>query len=56
MRCDSTSSQAGTSGIGRETGAGREPDEVSRETPTLLDDMEELLSDKVLNYAVRDHS
>ncbi|EDY54100.1 MULTISPECIES: TetR/AcrR family transcriptional regulator [Streptomyces] len=42
--------------IGREMVAGREPDEVSRETLALLDDMEELLSDKVLNYAVRDHS
>ncbi|MFJ9150205.1 TetR/AcrR family transcriptional regulator [Streptomyces sp. NPDC102270] len=42
--------------IGREMVAGRKPDEVSRETLALLDDMEELLSDKVLNYAVRDHS
>ncbi|MFK4098960.1 TetR/AcrR family transcriptional regulator [Streptomyces sp. NPDC019531] len=42
--------------IGREMVAGREPDEVSRETLVLLDDMEQLLSDKVLNYAVRDHS
>ncbi|WP_053850777.1 TetR/AcrR family transcriptional regulator [Streptomyces sp. NRRL B-24085] len=42
--------------IGREMVAGREPDEVSRETLVLLDRMEELLSDKVLNYAVRDHS
>ncbi|MFJ9100155.1 TetR/AcrR family transcriptional regulator [Streptomyces sp. NPDC102405] len=41
--------------IGREMVAGRKPDEVSRETLALLDDMEELLSDKVLNYAVRDH-
>jgi AcrR family transcriptional regulator len=41
--------------IGREMVAGREPDEVSRETLVLLDRMEELLSDKVLNYAVRDH-
>ncbi|MFE3855003.1 TetR/AcrR family transcriptional regulator [Streptomyces griseorubiginosus] len=41
--------------IGREMVKGREPDEVSRETLALLDDLEELLSDKVLNYAVRDH-
>ncbi|MET9791377.1 TetR/AcrR family transcriptional regulator [Streptomyces canus] len=41
--------------IGREMVAGRKPDEVSREVLVLLDDMEELLSDKVLNYAVRDH-
>ncbi|MFD7709866.1 TetR/AcrR family transcriptional regulator [Streptomyces sp. NPDC059786] len=39
--------------IGREMMAGREPDEVSREVLVLLDDMEALLSDKVLNYAVR---
>ncbi|MFF1307674.1 TetR/AcrR family transcriptional regulator [Streptomyces sp. NPDC058307] len=42
--------------IGREMAAGRKPDEVSREALALLDDIEELLSDKVLNYAVRDHS
>jgi len=40
--------------IGREMLAGREPAEVSREVLVLLDDMEELLSEKVLNYAVRD--
>jgi hypothetical protein len=40
--------------IGREMMAGRNPDEVSREVLLLLDDMEELLSEKVLNYAVRD--
>jgi hypothetical protein len=39
--------------IGREMMAGRNPDEVSREVLVLLDDMEELLSEKVLNYAVR---
>ncbi len=33
--------------------AGRKPAEVSREALVLLDDMEELLSEKVLNYAVR---
>jgi AcrR family transcriptional regulator len=48
--------QAVMGSIGREMVAGRKPDEVSRETLALLDDMEELLSDKVLNYAVRDHS
>lgn len=42
--------------IGREMVKGREPDEVSREVLVFLDDVEELLSDKVLNYAVRDHS
>lgn len=39
--------------IGREMMTGRNPDEVSREVLVLLDDMEELLSEKVLNYAVR---
>lgn len=39
--------------IGREMMAGREPGEVSREVLVLLDDMEDLLSEKVLNYAVR---
>ncbi|MEU8785535.1 TetR/AcrR family transcriptional regulator [Streptomyces sp. NPDC048637] len=32
---------------------GRKPAEVSREALALLDDMEELLGEKVLNYAVR---
>ena len=41
--------------VGREMLAGRNPDEVSREVLTLLDDIEELLSENVLNYAVRDH-
>ncbi|MEU0212188.1 TetR/AcrR family transcriptional regulator [Streptomyces canus] len=41
--------------IGREMVKGRKPDEVSREVLALLDAIEELLSDKVLNYAVRDH-
>ncbi|MGX5212571.1 TetR/AcrR family transcriptional regulator [Streptomyces violaceus] len=40
--------------IGREMVKGRNPDEVSREMLVLLDDIEELLSEKVLNYAVRD--
>ncbi|WP_055494836.1 TetR/AcrR family transcriptional regulator [Streptomyces sp. TP-A0356] len=39
--------------IGREMMAGRNPGEVSREVLVLLDDMEGLLSEKVLNYAVR---
>ncbi|MES4888960.1 TetR/AcrR family transcriptional regulator [Streptomyces sp. NPDC096012] len=39
--------------IGREMVKGREPDEVSREVLVLLDDMEDLLSERVLNYAVR---
>ncbi len=39
--------------IGREMMTGRKPGEVSREVLVLLDDMEELLSGKVLNYAVR---
>lgn len=39
--------------IGREMIAGRNPDEVSREMLVLLDGIEELLSEKVLNYAVR---
>ncbi len=40
--------------IGREMVKGRNPDEVSREMLVLLDGIEELLSEKVLNYAVRD--
>ncbi|MGY5130245.1 TetR/AcrR family transcriptional regulator [Streptomyces nigrescens] len=32
---------------------GRKPDEASREALVLLDEMEELLGEKVLNYAVR---
>ncbi|MFD6290169.1 TetR/AcrR family transcriptional regulator [Streptomyces sp. NPDC060205] len=39
--------------VGREMIAGRAPAEVSREVLTLLDGMEDLLSEKVLNYAVR---
>lgn len=39
--------------IGREMLAGRKPAEVSREVLVLLDDIEDLLSDKVLGYAVR---
>ncbi|MCK7625750.1 TetR/AcrR family transcriptional regulator [Streptomyces sp. RS10V-4] len=39
--------------IAQEMMAGREPGAVSREALALLDDMEELLSEKVLNYAVR---
>jgi AcrR family transcriptional regulator len=39
--------------IGREMVKGRNPDEVSREMLLVLDDIEELLSEKVLNYAVR---
>ncbi|MFD8724721.1 TetR/AcrR family transcriptional regulator [Streptomyces sp. NPDC059629] len=39
--------------IGREMVKGRDPREVSREVLVLLDDIEDLLSEKVLNYAVR---
>lgn len=39
--------------IGREMMVGRSAGEVSREALGLLDDMEDLLSQKVLNYAVR---
>ncbi|MEV7994339.1 TetR/AcrR family transcriptional regulator [Streptomyces sp. NPDC086077] len=39
--------------IGREMLAGRAPADVSREMLVLLDDIEELLGEKVLNYAVR---
>ncbi|MFC8346785.1 TetR/AcrR family transcriptional regulator [Streptomyces sp. NPDC057280] len=42
--------------IGRDMVAGRNPGEVSREVLVYLDDIEELLSEKVLNYAVRDPS
>ena len=41
------------SAVGREMVAGRDPAEVSREVLALLDGMEDLLSEKVLNYAVR---
>ncbi|RPE40657.1 TetR family transcriptional regulator [Streptomyces sp. Ag109_O5-1] len=40
--------------IGREMVKGGDPREVSREVLVLLDDIEDLLSEKVLNYAVRD--
>ncbi|MEW2269448.1 TetR/AcrR family transcriptional regulator [Streptomyces griseofuscus] len=39
--------------IGREMLKRREPGEVSREVLALLDDIEELLSERVLTYAVR---
>ncbi|WP_077796646.1 TetR/AcrR family transcriptional regulator [Streptomyces sp. JHA26] len=39
--------------IGRRMTAGGKPAEVSRDTLVLLDEMEDLLSDRVLNYAVR---
>ena len=39
--------------IGREMVKGRDPDEVSREVLVLLEDIEDLLSEKVLEYAVR---
>lgn len=39
--------------IGRETVAGRNPGKVSQETLVLLGGIEELLGEKVLNYAVR---
>ncbi|MEU3527265.1 TetR/AcrR family transcriptional regulator [Streptomyces sp. NPDC038707] len=39
--------------IGREMTSGRKPAEVSREVLVLMDDIEDLLSEKVLNYAVR---
>jgi hypothetical protein len=42
-----------TAVIDRETTAGRNPDAGSREVLVLLDRIEELLSDKVPNYAVR---
>jgi len=39
--------------VGRAMLAGRNPDVVSREVLVLLDDIEELLGEKVLNYAAR---
>ncbi|ANB08607.1 TetR family transcriptional regulator [Streptomyces ambofaciens] len=39
--------------IGQRMLAGGKPSQVSREVLLLLDEMEELLSEKVLNYAVR---
>lgn len=39
--------------IGHRMVAGGKPSEVSRDTLLLLDEMEDLLSEKVLNYAVR---
>ncbi|CAM5685025.1 TetR/AcrR family transcriptional regulator [Streptomyces fumanus] len=41
------------SAIGQRMLAGGTPSRVSRETLVLLDEMEDLLSEKVLNYAVR---
>lgn len=40
--------------IGDEMVKGREPADVSRDALGLLDEMEELLGEKVLNYGVRD--
>lgn len=40
--------------IGGEMVAGREAAEVSRDALVLLDDIEDLLGEKVLNYARRD--
>jgi AcrR family transcriptional regulator len=45
--------QTVTTAVAREMKAGRAPDEVSREILVLLDDLEQLLSPKVLGYAVR---
>ncbi|MFH9662908.1 TetR/AcrR family transcriptional regulator [Streptomyces sp. NPDC017248] len=45
--------QAVSAAVGRGMLAGRKPAEVSREVLVLLDDIEDLLSEKVLNYAVR---
>lgn len=42
-----------TAHIARAMMAGRAPDEVSREALVLLDDLEDALGEKVLNYAVR---
>ncbi|GHF66264.1 TetR family transcriptional regulator [Streptomyces thermodiastaticus] len=39
--------------IGHEMLKGRNPEEVSRDVLALLDDIEDVLSEKVLNYAVR---
>lgn len=39
--------------IGRETVAGRRAAEVSRDALVLLDEIEDLLGEKVLNYARR---
>lgn len=45
--------QAAMAAISREMMAGRDPKVVSREVLVLIDEMEGLLGDKVLNYAVR---
>jgi AcrR family transcriptional regulator len=42
--------------IGRDMLAGRKPAEVSREVFVLLDDIEDLLSERVLGHAVREGS
>ncbi|MCQ4045351.1 TetR/AcrR family transcriptional regulator [Streptantibioticus rubrisoli] len=39
--------------VGRQMVAGRKPAEVSREALALLDEMEDLLGERVLNYAVK---
>lgn len=39
--------------VGRRMLAGRTPQETSREALVLLDDIEEVLGEKVLKYAVR---
>ncbi|MFG2722985.1 TetR/AcrR family transcriptional regulator [Streptomyces sp. NPDC048416] len=45
--------QTAMAAISREMMAGRDPKAVSREVLVLIDEMEGLLGDKVLNYAVR---
>ncbi|MFR0358275.1 TetR/AcrR family transcriptional regulator [Streptomyces sediminimaris] len=45
--------QTVTAAIGRAMADRRDPREVSREVLVLLDDIEDLLGEKVLNYAVR---
>ncbi|MEV0439355.1 TetR/AcrR family transcriptional regulator [Streptomyces spectabilis] len=42
--------------IGAQMVQGRDPREVSREALVLIDEMEEVLGERVLNYAVRDAS
>ncbi|GJF19827.1 hypothetical protein SHO565_06640 [Streptomyces sp. HO565] len=42
-----------TAAVGRRPTAGRKPAEVSRDIPVPLHEREDLVSDRVLNYAVR---
>ncbi|WP_405679699.1 hypothetical protein OG292_10580 [Streptomyces sp. NBC_01511] len=51
--CEGSGDMAGAVLDGYGNGVGRTPESTSREALTLLDDIEEVLGEKVLKYAVR---